>query len=113
MPVDLKKGAPTTRRYTKDEKAQADRLARQLRKETGEDRGACIRVANQLGFGPESVRRWVMQADVDDGFKPGQTSDDAVRIKELESKVKELERANQILRQASAFFATELDRPQK
>ena len=70
-------------------------------------------VAQQLGFGVESVRAWVKQADVDDGVKPGTTTADAQQIKALEQELKELRRANAILRSASAFFAAELDRPQK
>jgi transposase len=61
----------------------------------------------------ESVRSWVKQADIDDGMKPGVSSDDAARIKELEQENRELRRANAILKSASAFFAAELDRPSK
>ena len=61
----------------------------------------------------EPVRKWVEQADIDDGIAPGTTSEQAARIKELEQENRELARANEILRRASAFFAAELDRPQK
>lgn len=84
-----------------------------MRKELGTDQGTVARVAGQLGIGVESVRNWVKQRDVDDGVKPGVTSAEAARVKELEQEVKELRRANEILRRASAFFAAELDRPQK
>ncbi len=60
-------GKPTTRRYTDEEKAQAVRLVRQLRAELGTEHGTVFRVANQLGYGVESVRTWVRQADIDDG----------------------------------------------
>jgi hypothetical protein len=53
-------GKPTTRRYTVEEKAQAVRLVRQLRAETGQRHGAVKRVAGQLGYGVESVRNWVL-----------------------------------------------------
>jgi len=106
-------GKPTTRRYTPDEKEQAIRLVRQLRKELGTDHGTVYRVARQLGYGIESVRAWVRQADIDDGVTAGTTSVEAERIKRLEQEVRELRRANEILRRASAFFAAELDRPQK
>jgi len=86
---------------------------RQLRAELGTDHGTVKRVASQLGYGSESVRAWVRQADIDEGRKPGTTTEDAVRIKALEQEVKELRRTNAILRSASAFFAAELDRPQK
>ncbi len=103
---------PTTRRYSPEEKAQVVRLVRQLRGETGQRYGAVKRVAEQLGYGVESVRKWVQRADIDEGLEPGSTSEDVGRIKELEQEVRELRRANEILRRASAFFAAELDRPQ-
>jgi transposase-like protein len=70
-------------------------------------------VAEQLGFGVESVRSWVRQADIDDGQAPGLSTGDAARIKDLEAENRELRRANEILRRASAFFAAELDRPSR
>ena len=106
-------GKPTTRRYTDSEKAQAVRLVRELRKELGTEHGTVYRVANQLGYGVESVRAWVRQADVDEGARPGTSSDEAARVKALEQEVKELRRANAILKSASAFFAAELDRPHR
>jgi len=69
--------------------------------------------ASQIGCGVESLRTWVKQADIDEGAQPGVTTAEAKRIKELEQEVRELRRANSILKSASAFFATELDRPQK
>jgi transposase len=106
-------GKPTTRRYSNAEKDQAVRLVRQLQAETGRRQGAIQRVAEQLGYGVESVRTWVKRAEVDAGEAPGTTSDDATRIKELEQEVRELRRANAILKSASSFFAAELDRPQR
>jgi transposase len=55
----------------------------------------------------------VNQADIDQGVRAGTTTADAAKIKELEQEVRELRRANEILKRASAFFAAELDRPQK
>jgi len=104
---------PATRRYSETEKEQAVRLVRQLRKELGTDQGTVGRVARQLGYGEESVRNWVKQADIDNGVRPGTTTAEAERIKALEQELKELRRANEILRRASIFFAAELDRPQK
>ena len=89
------------------------RLVRQLRRELGTEHGTVQRVADQLGYGVETVRKWVKRADIDEGLKAGTSSEDRARIKTLEQEVKELRRANAILRSASAFFAAELDRPQK
>jgi transposase len=104
---------PATRRYSDEERQQAVRLVRQLRKELGTDKGTVGRVARQLGYGEESVRSWLKQADIDQGVTPGTTTADAERLRALEQEVKELRRANEILRRASVFFAAELDRPQK
>jgi len=79
----------------------------------GTEHGTIQRVASQLGYGTESVRSWVRQADIDDGVTAGTTTADAERIKGLEQEVRELRRANAILRSASAFFAAELDRPSR
>lgn len=106
-------GKPTARRYTDAEKEQAVRLVRQMRSETGEKHGSIKRVAAQLGYGVESVRKWVGQADIDDGVMAGTTSRDAEKIKRLEQEVKELRRANQILKRAASFFGAELDRQHK
>ena len=102
-----------SRRYTQDEKDNAVRLVRLRRAETGEKHGSVQAVAAQLGFGSESVRAWVRQADIDDGVTAGTSTADAERIKQLEQELKEVKRANAILKSASAFFAAELDRPQR
>ena len=66
--------APTARRYSKAQKEQAVRLVRQIREETGEKHGAIQRVARQLGFGVETVRKWVNQADIDHGVRSDRRS---------------------------------------
>ena len=71
--------------------------------------GAITRVARQLGVGPESLRNWVKHADINHGKRPGMTTEEQRRIAELEREVRELRRANEILKAASAFFAAELD----
>jgi transposase-like protein len=113
MPAERVPGKPTTRRYSDQEKVQAVRLVRQLRAELGTDHGTVQRVAKQLGYGIESVRSWVRQADIDEGVTAGTTTAEAQRVRALEQEVRELRRANAILKSASAFFAAELDRPQK
>jgi transposase-like protein len=105
--------APTSRRYSKAQKEQAVRLVRQIREETGERHGAVQRLARQLGFGVETVRKWVNQADVDAGDRPGTTSEDNAKIRRLEQEVRELRPTNEILKSAAAFFAAELDRPHR
>lgn len=105
--------APTHRRYSQEQKDQAVRLVRKVRAETGQSFGAVKRVAEQLGYGVESVRSWVKQADIDDGATAGTTTAEMERVKRLEQENRELRRANEILRRASAFFAAELDRPQR
>ena len=76
---------------------------------------AAIRsIAEKLGCGTEAVRRWVRQAERDTGKRPGLTTDERQRLKQLERENFELKRANEILRKASAFFAqAELDRQAK
>lgn len=77
------------------------------------DTGALKRIADQLGVHPEALRTWVKQTEVDDGVRLGTTTSDAERIAQLERENRELRRANTILKQASAFFAAEIDRPQR
>ena len=113
MSIEVTPGKPTTRRYSNEEKDQAVRLVFQLRKELGTSQGTVVRVADQLGYGAESVRRWVSQAEIDSGDAAGMSTADRVKMKTLEQENKELRRANEILKRASAFFAAELDRPQK
>jgi transposase len=113
MSTDQGSVAPTRRRYTKAQKEHAVRLVRKIREETGEKYGAVERVARQLGYGVESVRLWVKQADIDAGERSGVTTEENVRIRRLEQENRELRRANEILKTASAFFAAELDRPQR
>jgi transposase len=78
-------------------------------RETGERHGVVTRVAVDLGIGSETVRHWVKQAEIDEGLRPGVTTDDRQRIAELEKENRELRRANEILKAAASFFARELD----
>ena len=67
--------------------------------------GALARIGKQLGINPETLRNWVTQAEIDEGTRPGTTTEDASRLAELEREVRELRRANAILKSASAFLA--------
>jgi transposase len=113
MAREITSGKPTTRRYTKEERERAVRLVFQLREELGMSQGTVVRVADQLGYGTESVRRWVAQAEIDAGGVAGISTAERAKMKKLEQENRELRRANEILKRASAFFAAELDRPHK
>ena len=84
-----------------------------LRAELGTEHGTVQRVAHQLGYGVESVRSWVRQADVDEGLVAGVSTTEAARVKALEQENRELRRANEILKRAASFFGAELDRQHK
>jgi transposase len=97
------------RQYPPELRERAVRLVSELRAEMGSGRGAIARVASQLGINAETLRNWVRQADIDGGLRPGVSTAEQRRIAELEREVRELRRANEILKAASAFFARELD----
>ena len=80
MPKDQSAGKPTTRRYSSQEKAAAVRMVRALGVELGTPQGTVQRVANQLGYGVESVRTWVRQADIDEGVAPGMSTVESERL---------------------------------
>ena len=100
---------PSSRRYPPEIKERAVRLVVETIERTGEP-GAVSRVARQLGIGVESLRNWVRQAEVDRGTRAGLTTEERVRMRELERDNRELRRANEILKSAAAFFGAELDR---
>lgn len=99
------------RKYPDELRERAIRMAVDLRRDPATRKGALARVGEQLGINPETLRNWVTQAEVDEGHRPGTTTAEQARINELEREVRELRRANHILKTASAFFAAELDRP--
>jgi transposase len=70
---------------------------------------AITSIAAKCGMTPETLRKWVQQAEVDAGEQPGPSTDDRKRLKELERENRELRRGNEILKAASAFFAREID----
>ncbi|MGL4743759.1 MAG: transposase [Dermatophilaceae bacterium] len=85
-------------------------MALEARRDRGARVGAIRRIADQLGVRPEALRTWVKQAEVDGGVRVGTTTDDAARLAVLEREVRELRRANEILKTSAAFFAAaELD----
>ena len=77
-------------------------------------RGAIGRIGEELGVHPEALRTWVKKAEVDGGLRPGTTADQAQRIKELEKEVRELRRANAILKSTVGLsIAAECERPSR
>ncbi len=100
----------TQRRYPPELRERAVRLVFETITERGDRHGAVTRVAQQLGIGPESLRLWVRQAEVDGGRRAGLTSEERERMKALERENRELRRANEILKSAAVFFGAELDR---
>ena len=92
---------PAPKKYPDELRERAVRMVFEVREETGQRKGALARVAQQLGINPETLRNWVTQAEIDEGHRPGTTTDDATRLAELEREVRELRRANAILKSAS------------
>ena len=101
------------RKYPDELRERATRMAVEARRDPASSTGAIKRIADHLGVHPEALRTWVKRAEIDDGARAGTTSEDGQRIAELEREVRELRRANAILKSASAFFAAELDRPSR
>ena len=81
----------------------------ELRAASGSSRGTLTSVGHKLGINPEILRNWVEKAEIDSGQRPGTTSDDKKRIAELERENRELRRANEKLKTASAYYARKLD----
>ncbi|XUK64336.1 DUF4158 domain-containing protein [Plantibacter sp. RU18] len=102
---------PALRKYPAELRERAVRLVFEARDADGGRRGVCTRIGRQLGVPSDTLRGWVQRAEVDGGLRSGTSTDTAVRLVEVEREVRELRRANAILRSASAFFAAELDRP--
>ena len=91
------------KRYSHEIRERAVRMVFQVRRESGQQHGAIAAVADKLGVNRETLRNWVRQAEVDDGQRPGTSTVDAQRVAELERENRELRRANEILKAASAF----------
>jgi transposase len=99
--------------YPPELRERAVRMVAEVRPGYPSDWPAICAVAAKLGIGSaETLRKWVRQAEVDDGKRPGVSSEESAELRKLRAEVRELRRANEILKAASAFFAAELDRPQ-
>jgi transposase len=98
-------------RFSPEVRERAVRLVMEQTTEHTSQWGAVRSVAEKIGCTKETLRRWVRQAERDTGLRPGLTTTDLDRVAHLERENKELRRANEILRKASAYFAqAELDR---
>ena len=98
-------------RYSPEVRERAVRMVFEHEKEYGSQWSAIRSIAEKLGCSAETLRNWVRRLERDEGRRPGLTTNDQARLKELEREVRELRRANEILRKASAYFAqAELDR---
>ena len=96
-------------RYPPELRERAMRLVREHRDEHGSEWAAIQSIAGKLGMTPETLRLWLRRDEVDHRQRPGVTSSERERVRELEREVRELRRANEILKAASVFFARELD----
>ncbi len=98
-------------RFSQEVRERAVRMVFDHGSEYGSRWEAITSIAEKIGCAPETLRKWLLRAEVDSGARAGVTSDERARMKELEREVRELRRANEILRKASAYFAqAELDR---
>jgi transposase len=99
------------RKYSQETRERAVRLVWDTEAEYNSQWAAIVSISEKVGCTAETLRKWVRQAERDSGRRPGLSTDERARIKELEREVRELKRANEILRKASAYFAqAELDR---
>ncbi len=99
--------------YPDEMRQRAVRLVREWRDARGVTSGGLTAISNQLGLRRETLRRWVIEEEVEDRRRPGVTRDERSRVAELERENRELRRANEILKSAAAFFGAELDRRPK
>ncbi len=101
-------------RFSPEVRERAVRLVKESEGEHPSEWAAICSVAAKLGCGAETLRKWIRQAEIDSGERPGWTTADRERLKQLERENFELRRSNEILRKAAAFFAqAELDRQRK
>lgn len=106
--------ARMSQRYPQELKERAVRLVVESREDYVSEWTAIESVAKKLGIGSsETLRKWVRRAEVDAGQRPGVTTQEAAEVRKLRAEVRELRRANEILKDAAGFFAAELARPQR
>ena len=98
-------------RYPKEVRERAVRMVFESQDEYESQWAALSSIAGKIGCTAETLRKWVRQAEIDQGRREGLSSDERKRMKELEKEVKELRTANEILRKASAYFAQAAMRP--
>ena len=103
----------TSKRYPVEMRERAVRMVFEHQDEYDSQWAAISSIATKLGMTPETLRKWVRRAEIDEGQRPGLTTTERERLKELEKENKELRRANEILKAAAAFFGAELDRRPK
>ena len=101
--------ARSSKQYPPELRERAVRMVFDHQHEYASQWAAITAIGEKLGVHRESLRVWVRRAEVDAGERPGVTSDERQRLKDLERENRELRRANEILKTASAFFARELD----
>jgi transposase len=99
--------------YPVELRDRAVRMVFEAERHAGSQWEAICSVAEKLGPTPETVRKWVRRVEIDEGHRPGLTTAERQRMKDLERENRELRRANEILKAASAFFAAELDGPKR
>jgi transposase len=101
-------------RYSAEVRERAVRLVQDHVAEYPSEWAAMVSIAEKIGCSAETLRHWVRAAERDAGLRPGASTDERARLKDLERENRELRRANEILRKASAYFAVaELDRRPK
>lgn len=100
-------------RYPVEVRERAVRMVFEHGPEYDSQYAAIRSIADKFGMSPETLRLWVRRAETDEDLRPGLTTDERTRMKELERENRELRRANEILKSAAAFFGAELDRRQR